>query len=676
MNPTISDKILVLGIDGMDPRLTRKYIDTGDMPATKELLARGAGREDLVMLGGMPCITPPMWTTLATGCYPNVHGITHYFRCMMPEQGYEWLGYNLDSSFNKAEPLWNVFVEAGKKTLVWHWPGSSWPPTSDSPLLHVIDGTQPAAVNAGIAEVESEFVLNASVKATETAFKAKAAADENIPCVITDLKISKEAEGALAKNDGTLGLSVESGAMLDMPLSDAEGSNVLSEAPFDVVISHIKEANGWEAAPADAKEFTILFGGGLVRRPALILKNEQGVYDHVAVYKSKKDLEPQYILEKGVFKAQLLEETYARDRFIKVSRNARLLYVDEKGESLRIWYSAAMDISEDTLWHPKRLYQTVVDNAGYPPPNSHMGAGSEAFIVDCMGANWDMTMQWNADALLALIKEENYNMVFSQVHNVDAQGHMILKYMKQRDYSRLPEEDYQRFFKEVYKQTDRYIARFLPLLDEGWTIMVVSDHAQVSPENEPHIAGGAGILAELGYAVLKKDAEGNLIKEYDYEKSRAFAQRSNIYINLKGRDPQGIVDPADKYELEEQIMTDLYGYRSPKTGKRMISLAIRNRDAALLGLGGEWPQGGDIIYFTSEGYNVDHGDALSTTYGYADTSVGPIFIAAGKGIKKGCLTNRAIRQVDVVPTLAVLGGVRMPRDCEGAPVYQILEDTF
>ena len=105
MNPTISDKILVLGIDGMDPRLMRKYIDTGDMPATKELLDRGASRHDLVMLGAMLCITPPMWMTLATGCYPNVHGITHYFRCMMPEQGYEWLGDNLDSSFNKAEPL-------------------------------------------------------------------------------------------------------------------------------------------------------------------------------------------------------------------------------------------------------------------------------------------------------------------------------------------------------------------------------------------------------------------------------------------------------------------------------------------------------------------------------------------------------------------------------------------
>ena len=145
-----------------------------------------------------------------------------------------------------------------------------------------MDGTQPAAVNSGIAEVESEFVLNASVKAAETAFRAKASQDENIPCVITDLKISKEAAGAAAKNDGTLGLSVEGSAMLDMPLSDAEGSGVLSEAPFDVVISQIKEPSGWEAAPAEAKEFTILFSHGLIRRPSLILKNEQGVYATVA----------------------------------------------------------------------------------------------------------------------------------------------------------------------------------------------------------------------------------------------------------------------------------------------------------------------------------------------------------------------------------------------------------
>lgn len=50
-----------------------------------------------------------------------------------------------------------------------------------------------------------------------------------------------------------------------------------------------------------------------------------------------------------------------------------------------------------------------------------------------------------------------------------------------------------------------------------------------------------------------------------------------------------------------------------------------------------------------------------------------LFVAAGK---EGCKTNRVIKQIDVAPTLAVLGGVRMPRECEGAPVYQILTEEF
>ena len=68
-----------------------------------------------------------------------------------------------------------------------------------------------------------------------------------------------------------------------------------------------------------------------------------------------------------------------------------------------------------------------------------------------------------------------------------------------------------------------------------------------------------------------------------------------VYLNIKGRDKHtladgtvidGIVDPADKYELEEQIMTDLYSLKSPETGHRIVSVALRNKDAVLLGQGG------------------------------------------------------------------------------------------
>ena len=112
----------------------------------------------------------------------------------------------------------------------------------------------------------------------------------------------------------------------------------------------------------------------------------------------------------------------------------------------------------------------------------------------------------------------------------------------------------------------------------------------------------------------------------------------------------------------------------PKTGKRVIALALRNKDAVLLGQGG--PEAGDICYWNAEGYNYDHGDSLATCYGSEETSSSPIFIGAGPGLKQGYYTDRIIRQIDFAPTIAAILGVRMPAQCEGAPVYQILAQEF
>ena len=182
-------------------------------------------------------------------------------------------------------------------------------------------------------------------------------------------------------------------------------------------------------------------------------------------------------------------------------------------------------------------------------------------------------------------------------------------------------------------------------------------------------------MEELGLTALKRDEQGNRLPEIDWAHTLAVAQReSHIYVNLKGRNAQGIVEPASQYEVEEEIMTRLYGYRDKKTGKRVIAVALRNKDAVLLGQGG--PEAGDIIYWLAEGYNFDHADCLSTTLGDGETSVSPIFIGAGRGFKPGYKTDRIIRQIDFAPTVAVLGGVRMPKNCEGAPVYQILTEEF
>ena len=91
-------------------------------------------------------------------------------------------------------------------------------------------------------------------------------------------------------------------------------------------------------------------------------------------------------------------------------------------------------------------------------------------------------------------------------------------------------------------------------------------------------------------------------------------------------------------------------------------------------MGMSGPRCGDIIYFLEEGFNRLHGDALSTTEGYFGTSVSPIFVAAGKGVKSGYKLERQIREVDVAPTIAAIMGVRMPANADGAVVHQILPE--
>lgn len=679
-----ADKILCLGMDGMDPRFTQRMLNKGLMPNVQKLLNRGAANKDLIMLGGHPTITPPMWTTLACGCYATVHGITGYDRT---GDDIDALAYNFDSHKCKAEQLWNVTAEAGLKTLVWHWPGSSWPPTSDSENLMVVDGSSPGAVGMAVNQVDNEFLVGANVAISEVTFAPKAAMDAQAPCIVEDAKLDGAYEGDRTTGDSAeAGTSDESRRMIIM--TEGQKTTNFTEAALDVVKSPIKDASGWANAPENAKEFTVLLSKGLIRRPALILADENGKYTKVAIYKNKKAEEPIAILEVGKMVTGIVDEAVKAngDKYV-AARNMRLLFLDENAEKLTIYVSAGMDTQNDMVWHPKRLFKEVMENVGPMAPTSMIGCQSKELITDCMLANWYASADWQSKAMLYVMDKENVDVVFSHYHGIDLQGHMFYKHMNPKDINRLPVKDYVKFAEDIYVQADYYIGQFVHLLDEGWTILVFSDHGLVSSKYlQPFLGDASGVnlrvMQELGFTEVKHDADGNELPEIDWTKTKACATgECHIRLSIKGRNKHlqpdgtyidGIVDPADQYQVEEEIIDGLYNYRDPKTGKRIVSLALRNKDAILVGLSG--PDSGDIIYFNEAGFNFDHGDCLSTTYGEEETSVSPIFLAAGKGIKQGVRTDRTIREVDFAPTVATLAGVRMPAQCEGAPVYQILED--
>jgi len=683
----LTDKLLVLGIDGMDPRFSKAMIDEGKMPNLKRLVDLGAARNDLTMLGAMPTVTPPMWATLATGCYPMTHGIQDYNLQVKNELDLTQEAFM--SKFCKAEQIWNCTAEAGKKTLVWHWPGGSWPPSSDSPNLMVVDGTSPGGLGHNALQRDAEVIIIATEKTKEGGYVPSGSASSHIDCDISELSYHENVFKCDPKDprideyyeEYCEGLEFQ-GYRPSKFLSVRNfifyhETNMVALADWysNVSMSPIADANGWANASADAKEFTIYYDYGRIQRPALILKND-GVYNQVAVYASKETEIPLFVLDNDVYTPNC-PDTVGNSNVV---RNMRLLEIAEDGSYIRMWASNAVDSNNSDIWYPRWICEKIQNQFGPPPATSMVAGQDEDLILKCSQAQWKHAADWQSASMQYMMDNEGVEVIFSHFHGPDMSAHSYIRYMKERETSQYSEDVVRKWHENTYKWTDEYIGSFLPYIDKGWTIILVSDHSLICPEKIPNQTSdnsglNVGVMKELGYTVLKRDENGNEIEEIEWSKTRAIQTRSNsVYLNLKGRNPYGIVDPADKYEVEEQIITDLYGYRDKYTGKRVISVALHNKDAVLFGLGGS--DAADIIIMVHEDYNLDHCDSLSTALGHNDTAVGPIFVAAGPGVKENYEIKGYVREVDIAPTAAVLLGVNIPADCEGAPAYSIFEERL
>ena len=80
----------------------------------------------------------------------------------------------------------------------------------------------------------------------------------------------------------------------------------------------------------------MLLSAGLIRRPCLVLKNGNGVYDRVAVFKSKKETEPFAVLPLGKFVDRIEEEGIRDDKRVNCVRNMKLLELAPDGTNLRM----------------------------------------------------------------------------------------------------------------------------------------------------------------------------------------------------------------------------------------------------------------------------------------------------------------------------------------------------
>ncbi|MGH2628613.1 MAG: alkaline phosphatase family protein, partial [Anaerolineales bacterium] len=112
-------RVLVLGLDGMDPRAIDLLMSEGKLPNFAKLRKDGAyGR----LISSKPLLSPVVWSTIATGKTPDQHGIGHFVA--IDDKTGESLP--VTSGMRRVKAVWDIFSENQKKVAVVGW-WATWP---------------------------------------------------------------------------------------------------------------------------------------------------------------------------------------------------------------------------------------------------------------------------------------------------------------------------------------------------------------------------------------------------------------------------------------------------------------------------------------------------------------------------------------------------------------------
>lgn len=107
----------------------------------------------------------------------------------------------------------------------------------------------------------------------------------------------------------------------------------------------------------------------------------------------------------------------------------------------------------------------------------------------------------------------------------------------------------------IYRQMDAIVGDALAALRDGDTLMLCADHGFTSYRRGMNVNNW---LVEEGYQVLREGlsstSAGGGLGAVDWSKTRAYALGLGmVYLNLEGREPEGIVAPADADALMAEI---------------------------------------------------------------------------------------------------------------------------
>lgn len=329
------------------------------------------------------------------------------------------------------------------------------------------------------------------------------------------------------------------------------------------------------------------------------------------------------------------------------------------------------DTDKDSFTHPPELSDEIRALVGhYPVDVRGFRSEDKAWLRDQIFAM--SRTQFRVVRHLMTTKPWEY-FQFVDI-GLDRVHHGFWKYHDPKHILHEPDSPFRDVIRDYYLHLDREIAETLECLDEETVVLVVSDHGA------QRLDGGFCVnewLIREGLLTIKSYPDkvtplGKL--DVDWDRTRVWSEGgyyARVFFNVKGREPQGVIEPEDYEQFRDEIKA-LFETTTGPEGRLLgtkvfipqeVYREVRNVAPDLI------VHFGDLYWRSIGGVGYPEIHVLENDTGPDDCNhaqFGSFVLSAPGSIPQGAVDGAHL--LDIAPTLLTAAGYQVPTTMQGRPL--------
>jgi predicted AlkP superfamily phosphohydrolase/phosphomutase len=534
---TKSPKIIIIGFDGMDPGLSEKMMDAGELPTFAALRKRGGYSR---LITSDPPQSPVAWANFINGAGPGSHGIFDFIHRDPSKQCAPFF-----SAAETVEGEGHIDFR-GHQLQLNFWPFNHMPTQTllrreGTPFWHYLDQ---AGIPSTFYDLPSNYPPSESEYGNHRCLSGMGTPD----------MLGTYGTYQHFSEDGPVRTKDEPGGQRSMLFFENEKAQASLTGP----------KNGFLKTPTPIKiPFTVYRD---TASKAAVIK----IQDHTIVL-NEKQWSPWLPIDFQLSLPAPIPDEH-------VSGICRF-YLQETAPNFRLYVTPInIDPSDPavTVSEPPELSQEISSRLGlfYTSgfQEDHKALANGIFSADEYASQAQMVLDERLNLFDYALDDYDDGVLYFYFSSTDLQSHMFW-WDSDQDHPVRPRNEANHYFnhiKDLYRMADGVMKRLLQTYGDSARIFAMSDHGFANFRRQFSLNTW---LKDNGY--LPGDTT-SVLGGVDWRKTRAYGLGINgLYLNLEGREEQGIVSTTQKDALLDELAEKLEAVRDVD-GRKVIKRARRS----------------------------------------------------------------------------------------------------